>query len=89
MNHTVLCPILILWPNNPRTLIERKLINAENAQCRLEKAFGGRKLMKVDNTSHLKKVDKVSGQGAGRRESAAYTVVCEHFEPTHNAAKGT
>jgi hypothetical protein len=45
--------------------------------------------MKVDNTSHLKKVDKVSGQGAGRRESAAYTVVCEHFEPTHNAAKGT
>ncbi|MBW2174078.1 MAG: hypothetical protein JRF64_05435 [Deltaproteobacteria bacterium] len=40
-------------------------------------------------TSHLKNVDQGSGQGAGRRKSAAYTVVCEHFEPTRNAAMGT
>jgi hypothetical protein len=39
--------------------------------------------------SHLKNVDQGSGQGAGRRKSAAYTVVCEHFEPTRNAAMGT
>jgi hypothetical protein len=48
-------------------------------------------------SSHLKKVDQGPGQvvdpelavgGAGRRKSAAYTVVCEHFEPTRNAAMG-
>jgi hypothetical protein len=42
-------------------------------------------------------VDQGSGQvldpelavgGAGRRKRAAYTVVCEHFEPTRNAAMG-
>jgi hypothetical protein len=26
---------------------------------------------------------------ADKRKSAAYTVVCEHFEPTRNAALGT
>jgi hypothetical protein len=49
-------------------------------------------------TGHLKEVGQGSGQvvgpylavgGAGRRESAAYTVVCEHFEPARNAAMGT
>jgi hypothetical protein len=39
--------------------------------------------------THLKNVDQGSGQGAGRGKSAAYTVVCEHFEPTRNAAMGT
>ena len=35
---------------------------------------------------HISKiVDQVSGQGAGRRKSGAYTVVCEHFEPIRNA----
>jgi hypothetical protein len=38
--------------------------------------------------SYLKKVDQGSGQGTGRRKSAAYTAVCEHFEPTRNAAMG-
>jgi len=48
---------------------------------------------------YLKNVDQGSGQvvdpelavvgGAGRRKSAAYTVVCEHFELTRNAAMGT
>ncbi len=34
---------------------------------------------------------RVDGQGDnwGRRKSAAYTAVCEHFEPTRNAAMGT
>jgi hypothetical protein len=36
--------------------------------------------------THLKIVDQGSGQGAGRRKSGAYTVVCKHFEPTRNAA---
>ncbi|MBW2566563.1 MAG: hypothetical protein JRE24_06715 [Deltaproteobacteria bacterium] len=40
-------------------------------------------------SSHLKKVDQGSGPGAGRRRSGAYTVVCEHFEPTRNTAMGT
>ncbi|MEE9402098.1 MAG: hypothetical protein V3V47_02760, partial [Desulfobacteria bacterium] len=44
---------------------------------------------KAQTTSHLKDVDQGSGQGAGRRKSAAYTAVCEHFEPTRNAAMGT
>jgi hypothetical protein len=47
--------------------------------------------------SRLKKVNQGSGQvvdpelvvgGAERRKSGAYTVVCEHFEPTRNAAMG-
>ncbi len=38
--------------------------------------------------THLKSVNQGSGQGAGRRKSAAYTVVCEHFEPTRNAVMG-
>ena len=29
-----------------------------------------------------------SGQGAGGLKSGAYTAVCEHFEPTRNAALG-
>jgi hypothetical protein len=41
-----------------------------------------------ESKSHLKKVDQGSGQGAWRRERGAYTVVCEHFEPTRNAAMG-
>jgi hypothetical protein len=45
----------------------------------------------------VKNVNQGSGQvvdpelavgGAGRRKSAAYTVVCEHFEPIRNAAMG-
>jgi hypothetical protein len=48
--------------------------------------------------THLKNVDQGSGQvldpepgvgSAGRRKSGAYTVVCEHFEPTRNTAMGT
>jgi hypothetical protein len=42
----------------------------------------------TQSRSYLKKVDQGSGQGAGRLKSAAYTVVCEHFEPTRNAAMG-
>ena len=38
--------------------------------------------------SHFKTSDQVRGQGAGRRKSAAYTVVCEHFEEVCNAAIG-
>jgi hypothetical protein len=54
--------------------------------------------MASNTTSHLKNVDQGSGQvvdpelavgGAGQRKSAAYTAVCEHFEPTRNAAMGT
>ncbi len=41
-----------------------------------------------ESTSHFKKVDQGSGQGAGRRKRGTYTVVCEHFEPTRNAAMG-
>ena len=40
------------------------------------------------NRSRLKKVNQGLGQGGGRRKSGAYTVVCEHFEPTRNAAMG-
>jgi hypothetical protein len=43
-------------------------------------------LLRHDTRSYLKKVDQGSGQGAGQRKSAAYTVVCEHFEPIRNAA---
>jgi hypothetical protein len=31
-------------------------------------------------------LDFVRGQGVGRFESGAYTIVREHFETTHNAA---
>ncbi len=31
-------------------------------------------------------VDQLQEQGAGRRKSAAYTVVCEHFEEVGNTA---
>jgi hypothetical protein len=31
-------------------------------------------------------VDRDSGQGVGWRKSGAYTAVCEHFEPSRNAA---
>ena len=31
-------------------------------------------------------VDHAQEQGTGRRKSAAYTVVCEHFEEVGNAA---
>jgi hypothetical protein len=34
----------------------------------------------------LKIVDHPQEQGAGRRKSAAYTIVCEHFEEIGNAA---
>ena len=33
-------------------------------------------------------VDHVQRQGAGRRKSAAYTVVCEHFEEVGNKVIG-
>jgi hypothetical protein len=36
-----------------------------------------------------KNVDQGSWQGAVRRKSGAYTVVCEHFEPIRNTAMGT
>jgi hypothetical protein len=45
-------------------------------------------LLRHDTRSYLKKMDQGSGQGAGWRKSAAYTVVFEHFEPTRNAAMG-
>ena len=35
--------------------------------------------------NYLKNADYVQGQGAGRRKSGAYTVVCEHFEEVRNA----
>jgi len=38
--------------------------------------------------SCFKALDHVQGQDVRRRESAAYTIVCEHFEPKHNAAIG-
>jgi hypothetical protein len=31
-------------------------------------------------------VDHAQEQGTGRRKSAAYTIVCEHFEEVGNAA---
>jgi len=34
----------------------------------------------------MKIIDNVKAQGAGQRESAAYTLVCEHFEVAGNAA---
>jgi hypothetical protein len=39
--------------------------------------------------THLKKVDQGSGQGAVRRKSGAYTLFCEHFEPSRNTAMST
>ena len=39
--------------------------------------------------THIKNVDKGSGQGAARRESGAYTIVCEHFEAFRNTAMST
>jgi hypothetical protein len=38
--------------------------------------------------THCKNVDKGSWQGAVRRKSGAYTLVCEHFEPSRNAVMG-
>ncbi len=47
-------------------------------------------LTKVSNSgytrTYLKKVDQGSWQGAVRRKSGAYTLVCEHFEPIRNTA---
>jgi hypothetical protein len=48
-----------------------------------------KKLLRRDTRTHLKNVDQGSGQGAGRQKSAAYTAVCEHFEPIRNAAMET
>jgi hypothetical protein len=39
--------------------------------------------------TYLKNMDQGSGQGAGRQKSGAYTVVCEHFEPTRNPRRRT
>jgi hypothetical protein len=39
--------------------------------------------------TYLKNVTKSSGQGAGRINSGAYTLVCEHFEPPRNTAMDT
>ncbi len=39
--------------------------------------------------THSKKVDKGTGQGAARRESGAYKIVCEHFEAIRNTAMST
>ncbi len=50
--------------------------------------YSWNKLLGHNSRSHLKKVDQGSGQGAGRRKSPAYTIVCKHFEPTRNAAMG-
>jgi hypothetical protein len=38
--------------------------------------------------SYLKNADYVQEQGAGRRKSGAYTVVCKHFEEVSNAVIG-
>ena len=38
--------------------------------------------------SCFKTLDQVRGEGAGRRKSAAYRMVCEHFEEVCNAAIG-
>jgi hypothetical protein len=46
------------------------------------------KLMREKNKnieSFSKMLDQVRGQGAGRRKSAAYMGVCEHFEEDCNA----
>jgi hypothetical protein len=40
----------------------------------------------IPDTCILKNVDQGSGQGAGRRKSGTYTLVCEHFEPVRNTA---
>ncbi len=50
--------------------------------------YSWNKLLGHDTRSYLKKVDQGSGQGAGYQKSAAYTAVCEHLEPTRNAAMG-
>ena len=44
----------------------------------------------VENISRngFKTLDQVQGQGADRRKSAAYWVVCEHFEEACNAVIG-
>jgi hypothetical protein len=63
-----------------RRLVSLRLIDTEIAEK-------GR--FRTETRIHLKNVDQGSGQGAGRRKSAAYTEVCEHFEPTRNAAMGT
>ena len=44
--------------------------------------------MKIMIRTHLKNVDKGSWQGADRRKSGAYTIVCEHFDVICNAAMG-
>jgi hypothetical protein len=38
----------------------------------------------LDTRSYFKNADCVQGQGAGRRKSAAYMGVCEHFEEVCN-----
>jgi hypothetical protein len=48
--------------------------------------FVNRKWLKIICRTHLKNVDKGSWQGADRRKSGAYTIVCEHFEPGRNTA---
>ena len=51
--------------------------------------FVNRKWLKIIYRTHLKNVDKGSWQGADRRKSGAYTIVCEHFEPGRNTAMST
>ena len=41
----------------------------------------------MNNAEPISKiVDRAQQQGTGRRKSAAYTIVCEHFEEIGNAA---
>jgi hypothetical protein len=66
---------------------------SQNAQWRSQKSFKPCaefcNLFAGHNTrSGFKTVDLVQGQGAGRRKSAAYRLVCEHFEEACNTAIG-
>jgi hypothetical protein len=46
-------------------------------------------MSKIASRTHFKDVDQGSWQGAARRKSGAYTLVCEYFEPIRNTAMGT
>jgi len=46
-------------------------------------------IRKFVTRTHLKNVDQGSWQGAVWRKSGAYTIVCEHFEPSRNTAMST
>ena len=41
-------------------------------------------IIRRDTRTHLKNMDHIRGQDAGRRKNTAYTVLCEAFEPVCN-----